>query len=411
MISSHGKASQAQRDTAVNIKIQKKRQIRHRVHTLSMKIHKTASPLSANQDKPRLLVIDDDVMMREIMSNRLTRRGYHVTLAENGYQGLESITGQKFDLVLLDMMMPGMSGLEVLEEVRKSYSMLSLPVIMVTAVDQHETIITALESGANDYLVKPVNLEVALARINSQLTLNYLSKKKDEFVSFASHDLKKPLMLMLDIAYSLQQDHEAGQIASPKSYEDIELMIRTGENMKDVIEGFLNQETQKAGQIRLECDSVNLNNLIGKIVTNNSVYAQKKQIELLEDLDLTLPTVQVDELRIMEVLDNLVGNALKFSPKGTRTVLRTRHDDIFVYGEVSDSGPGIKSEDQDKLFVKRAKLSAKPTGGESSSGLGLAICRQLIDLHNGKIGARNNEEGGATFWFQIPIQTSSRKTS
>jgi two-component system sensor histidine kinase/response regulator len=216
---------------------------------------------------------------------------------------------------------------------------------------------------------------------------------------------------MLDIAYSLQQDHEAGQIASPKSYEDIELMIRTGENMKDVIEGFLNQETQKAGQIRLECDSVNLNNLIGKIVTNNSVYAQKKQIELLEDLDLTLPTVQVDELRVMEVLDNLVGNALKFSPKGTRTVLRTRHDDIFVYGEVSDSGPGIKSEDQDKLFVKRAKLSAKPTGGESSSGLGLAICRQLIDLHNGKIGARNNEEGGATFWFQIPIQTSSRKTS
>src|SRR5881397_328956 len=118
-----------------------------------------------------LLVVDDNPMNRDMLARRLTRRGYTVTVAEDGYQALAMIEAQQFDLVLLDIMMPGISGLDVLKTLRQRYAVADLPVIMVTAKDESDDIVAALQLGANDYVTKPLDFPVVLARVQTQLSL------------------------------------------------------------------------------------------------------------------------------------------------------------------------------------------------------------------------------------------------
>ncbi|HSG93043.1 MAG TPA: response regulator, partial [Methylotenera sp.] len=158
-----------------------------------------------------LLVVDDNDMNRDLMSAQFSRAGYSVMLASSGYQALDRIESHHIDLVLLDMMMPGMSGLDVLAEIRKDYSLLNLPVIIVTADDLEQSVITALQAGANDYLTKPLNLPVALARVKTQLGSRKLAALKDEFARFASHDLKKPLIVIQDIVGEIERTCKPGQ--------------------------------------------------------------------------------------------------------------------------------------------------------------------------------------------------------
>jgi len=356
-----------------------------------------------------LLLVDDAEMARDFMTMRLSRRGFSIVAVDNGLAALDVIRDQEFDLILMDMMMPGLSGYETLLRIRKSHSMLELPVIMVTSIDQEETIINSLQAGANDYLVKPLNLEIALARITSQLSLKYLSNLKDEFLGFASHDLKKPLMLMLDIAHFLHKELEPGKVIEKQSSDDLGLLIQTGENMGSVIQSFLDFESMRSGQLALDMNQLNLNDIIEKSVSTNEVYANKKNVILISKVDKGLPEIRADVLRLNVVLENLIGNAIKFSSENTTTVVVTRTDGINVYVEIQDSGPGLSDEDMDKLFVNHARLSNKPTGNETSTGLGLAICKQLISLHGGDIGARNNSGAGATFWFSLPIRNNIQK--
>ena len=351
-----------------------------------------------------LLIVDDNEMNRQLMALQFKRAGYNVVLAENGYQALEKIEAVPFDLVLLDIMMPGISGLETLEEIRKKHTLISLPVIMVTADDLEQSVITALELGANDYLTKPLNIQVALARIKTQLALKDLAALKDEFVRFASHDLKKPLIVMMDIVSELKTSLTPGTTVSDDLPELVDLITRTGENMQQVIAGFLNTESPTAATPEPKYQKILLNDIVDKSLQANESYARKKGVRLIKELADDLPAIEADEFRLSQVLDNLIGNAMKFSPRETTTTVRTLADANYVYAEISDGGPGLTEEDMKKLFTRYAKLSNRPTGGESSSGIGLSMSKQFIELHKGQIGVRNNPESGATFWISIPIK-------
>ncbi|WP_455211479.1 hybrid sensor histidine kinase/response regulator [Kaarinaea lacus] len=357
---------------------------------------------TANQ-KFHLLVVDDNEMNRDLISLQLRKQGYQISVAASGYQALELLETQKFDLILLDIMMPGMNGLDMLLEVRKKHSLLSLPIIMVTADDLEESIIEALKRGANDYLVKPLNLPVAIARVKTQLTLKELDDLKGEFVQFASHDLKKPLLVAMDIAESLKNDCVPDKPVKQDTPEVLELLFKTCENMQNVIDGFLNTESFGTGVADSKRPAP-LNTVVSKSIQNNTEYAKKKGITLKEELANDLPEIELDEFRITQVLDNLIGNAMKFSPKDTTTTVRTRTDGHFVYAEISDGGPGLTEEDMKKLFQRHARLSNRPTGGETSTGVGLSLSKQLIEQHNGVIGARNNPTHGATFWIRLPVK-------
>ncbi|NOX75623.1 MAG: ATP-binding protein, partial [Gammaproteobacteria bacterium] len=132
-------------------------------------------------------------------------------------------------------------------------------------------------------------------------------------------------------------------------------------------------------------------------------YAVSKGITLTHHLASSLPNIQANDFRLLQILDNLIGNALKFSPRGATVEVRTSGDVDHIHIEVVDSGPGLREADFLQLFVKHAKLSNQPTGNETSSGMGLALCKQLVKLDNGHIGARNNPHTGATFWIKLPV--------
>ncbi|HFD79598.1 MAG TPA: HAMP domain-containing histidine kinase, partial [Gammaproteobacteria bacterium] len=138
-------------------------------------------------------------------------------------------------------------------------------------------------------------------------------------------------------------------------------------------------------------------------VTSNRAYAERKQIRLHTRLDEHLPEIQADDTRITQVINNLVDNAIKYAPPGSEVTIHTRHTGNQVCCQVSDEGPGLTDADMDKVFTRYARLSNRPTGGETSTGLGLAICKHIVELHGGEIGVRNNPGKGCTFWFCLPV--------
>jgi two-component system sensor histidine kinase/response regulator len=351
-------------------------------------------------------MVDDDPLVLEYVKLHLSGYDYDVSTACNGDEALLRIREKPWDLVLLDISMPGKTGLEVLEAIRQEHCLLSLPVIMMTAQNSTDQIVQTLEMGANDYLVKPLNIDITLARIHTQLTCKDLTVTKDEFLSLASHELKKPLMLMEDIARTLHEQLESGSTDCEKTCQDIEYLMRTAHHMSAVVEGFLNQEALKSGAVALEKHPVRLGDVVENVVRENTVYAESKGISLQSNCPAGLPEVEVDLEKIEGVIDNLVGNAIKFSPANTEVRVCTRANGENAYIEVIDAGPGLSDSDLSKLFTKYASYSNKPTGHETSSGIGLSICRFMVEQHGGQIGAKNNRNGGATFWVSLRVARS-----
>lgn len=351
----------------------------------------------------QILVVDDNEMNRDMLSRRLIRIGHTVDTAVDGQYALNILEKKKYDLILLDVMMPIVSGLEVLSVLRQKYTMADLPIIMVTAKDQSEDIVEALKLGANDYVTKPVDFPVANARIQTQLTLRRLAQLKDEFLGIASHDLKNPLSGIMGYAGLLKtklSSMNPEDESLRNSAERIEYLSKT---MHRIIIDFLDFQAMDDGQLKLDFDKTQLNNIAKIVYENNLEYAKRKEIDLKLELQNDLPQINADSARIQQVIENFTSNAIKFNTRGSSAVIRTRAENDSVILEVIDNGPGLKEGDAQKLFIKYARLSNKPTGGEKSSGLGLAICKKIIDLHNGKIGAHNNPDKGATFWFQLPL--------
>ena len=208
----------------------------------------------------------------------------------------------------------------------------------------------------------------------------------------------------MDIVESLQQDCMPDKPVKQDTPEILQLLYKTCENMQNVIDGFLNTESLGNSGAALKRQHAPLNNIVNKSIQNNAEYAKKKGIVLRQELAKDLPEIELDEFRITQVMDNLIGNAMKFSPKDTVTTVRTRSDGEYIYAEVCDEGPGLTEDDMRKLFQRHARLSNRPTGGESSTGVGLSLSKQLIEQHHGVIGARNNPARGATFWIRLPVK-------
>lgn len=351
---------------------------------------------------PRVLIVDDYQDASDIVAEFLAGYEFECTCVLSGEEALLRMRGEPFDLMLLDVSMPRMSGLELLRLIRRSYTLSALPVVMVTGNDATTEVVAALEAGANDYVTKPIDLPVLLARIRTQWALLQLARLKDEFLRIASHDLKNPLTAILGGAELLIEYYPTGTVMTTDGAAMVKSIHRRAADMRRLVKDFLDMQAIEDGQFTLALADMDLTAVAAKVIEDQRDSAERKRIELPAVIAAGPVLVRADPARLEQVIQNFVGNAIKFSREGSRTVVRVSAGPTAVRCEVADEGPGLTADDMTKLFRKHARLSNRPTAGEHSSGHGLAICKRMIELHGGRIGANNNPDRGATFWFEVP---------
>ncbi|MBK8022395.1 MAG: response regulator [Chloroflexi bacterium] len=360
-----------------------------------------------------VLIVDDEPMNVTILED-LFGRYYRTVSASRGQDALQIIANQHVDLVLLDIMMPGMSGLQVLDTLRNNPDTVDLPVILVSARTEERDIVQGLNIGANDYIVKPFKMAEMLARARTQISIKQLQDErkrtieelrrlhevKDHFFRIASHDLKGPLGNLRLAIYLLR--HQAQDAQTQELLDNADLNINT---MQNVIAEFLDSAALQNGEVNLSLAPVDLGQAITEQVRQYSMYALKKEITL----NVVNPTGMVlgDSGRLGQALGNLISNAIKYSPHGSEVTIWTDDLGDSLRICVADQGPGVPEEERERLFTQFGKLSARPTDGESSTGLGLWITKVLVNLQRGDVGVHSPAEGGSIFWIEMPASAVS----
>ncbi|MGC8740718.1 MAG: hybrid sensor histidine kinase/response regulator [Candidatus Sumerlaeaceae bacterium] len=352
--------------------------------------------------KERILVVDDNDLNVEMLCLRLRRSGYEAHGVFSGNEALQALDKESFDLVVLDIMMPGMNGIEVLHEIRKRYTLSELPVIMATAKTDSVDMVKAFEAGASDYVTKPIDLWVFLARIRTHLKLRQLTKEKDEFLAIASHDLKNPLNNIHGYAQLLLMIAKPGEPVTQEMRTMLERIVQQSHLMLRIIVDFLDYHALQEGVLTLAREVVDLNKLVQECVNEHMGSASHKNIRI-EFVPAAQPAlVNVDPDRIRQVLHNLFSNAIKFSERGStiRTWVEVV-DEEFVKFFIRDSGPGVQPKEHATIFDKFGRPASRGTAGERGSAIGLSIAKRFIEMHDGRIGCENHPEGGAVFWFEL----------
>ena len=359
--------------------------------------------------------MDDGDINRRMLSDMFAKAGYQTSTAENGEDALACLASTSFDLVLLDVMMPVMDGLTTLRHIRDNPNTATLPVILISAMSDTKDIVHGLELGANDYFTKPVRLQIALARVKTQLTLRALLNEREQtitqmektrhmrerFFQMASHDLKQPLM-SLKVSNVLLAEFIDKQNTRARGVLDT--IDTTVETMTDIVTAFLDSAMVQGGNLEINIRPVDVQDLVWASVTQQKPAALKKDIQIT--MDAHSVTVACDPVRFAQVLNNLVSNAVKYSPAGGAVHVDVLDRETAVRVQVTDNGAGVPPEERERLFQPFSRLSSKPTAGESSHGLGLWIAQQLMELQGGDIGASFPAAGGSVFWVDIPKPTT-----
>jgi two-component system, sensor histidine kinase and response regulator len=358
---------------------------------------------------PRLLVVDDEPFNLSLIE-RIFRKGYEVVCVNSGQAALYTLEQTTFDVVLLDIMMPEMNGLTVLEAIRHRPETVELPVILVSAMSNSQDVANGLTLGANDYVVKPIDTDIMRARVDVQLTLKHYQDErkqmiaeleaanlmKEQFLRIASHDLKNPLHNIRLIHYMLETvvgDDPAGQ-------ELLATLDTTIENMQGVIEEFLDTTSLQGGAVDLHLQNAPVDHLIYEVAKQYQYHALKKNITL--EMGESHSSLHADPARFMQALGNLISNAIKYSPSGGHVTVWADQCEDRVRISVADQGPGIPVDERSHLFTLFGKLTPRPTGGESSTGLGLWIVKHLVTLQHGEVGVECPPDGGSIFWIDLP---------
>jgi len=243
------------------------------------------------------------------------------------------------------------------------------------------------------------NLHRELARTNAELAK--LNEQKNRFVGMAAHDLRSPLGVIL--TYSEFLEIEAGPVLSEEQREFVSTIKTTSEFMLRLVSDLLDVSSIESGQLTLDLRPVDLAELVRRHVALNRVLATPKAIAVECEPPSALPTVLADAGKLEQVLNNLIGNAVKFSHRDTRVIARVTSADGFATVAVQDQGQGIPAAELPRLFKVFGKSSVRSTAGEPSTGLGLAICRRIIESHGGRIGVESTVGRGSTFFFTLPL--------
>jgi two-component system, sensor histidine kinase and response regulator len=365
----------------------------------------------------RILVVDDVEENTYIVSTILKSAGYTPIVANSGKQAIVLAEQQHPDLMLLDINMPEMNGYEVCQYFKEHESIAEIPVVFLTVHADAESITKAFDVGAVDYLTKPFKKAELLARVRVHIALRQaletlahqneklqrLNDEKNEFLGIAAHDLKNPLSTIRSMAQLIVKRKEVE--VSEEELDDMSHQIETFSNfMFEIITNLLDVNKIENGKLTLQMMPVELQMSLDNVVSRYQLAAKKKNITLNFESSAENPHIYADPTLTIQVLDNIVSNAVKYSPQNKQVWVRLKEDTANkrVSVEVQDEGPGFSDDDKKKLFGKFARLSAKPTGGEHSTGLGLSIVKRLAEAMGTNIRCESALGKGAMFVIDFP---------
>lgn len=372
----------------------------------------TPSDTSLKIQDSRVLIVDDDPVNMIVLTGMLSPEGYTLAEAISGEEALAKCESFQPDLIVMDVHLPGIDGLRTCREIIHRMGTEAPPVIFVTARNTDDDIIAGFEAGGVDYLTKPVSDREAIARIRTHLAKRILVRKlaqalthKNRLLGIAAHDLRNPLATIRGMA-QLLCDGAMGQL-TPEQHEVLSMFHDASNTMLSLVNELLDVAVIEAGQLKLNTATTNLTELIIKCVHLNSVNAARKQTVIHFSPNGHQVHATLDAAKIRQVVDNLVSNAVKYSPLGSTVTVKLTSNDNSITIAVRDQGPGIPEHEHSMLFKEFATLSVKSTAGENSTGLGLAICRRIVEAHRGTISATNLSGCGCEFSVTLPASPQS----
>ncbi len=367
-----------------------------------------------------VLIVDDNPTNLGVLFNSLTQAGFKVLVAEDGEKAISQIERTHPQVILLDVLMPGIDGFETCRRLKRLEASADIPVIFMTALSDTVDKVKGFEAGGVDYITKPLQHEEVVARVKTHLTVRQLQQQlqeqnellaeknqeleeanasKDKFFSIIAHDLRSPFSGFLGLTQFIVDNID--EWGKDKIKDITKKLHEAAENLYELLGNLLTWSRIQRGLAEYHPQSFDIASVVARNVALFHPNARQKQITL-QNTVAQGTTVYADMQMADAVVRNLLSNALKFTkPEGEITVAAVVHDSE-VQLEVADTGIGIPENRVGTIFRMDAKYKRTGTAGEQGTGLGLILCKELVEYNRGKIWVESAVEHGTTFSFTLP---------
>jgi two-component system, sensor histidine kinase and response regulator len=364
-------------------------------------------------ESKNILVIDDQIDNFDIIEDLLDNENYQCYYASGGMKAFSLLEKINPDVILLDVMMPEMDGLEVCQRLKSNPKYRHIPIIMVTALNSKKDLVRCLEQGADDFLSKPIDSLELRARIRCHLRIKQQYDELQELVNLREetltmredmsnmivHDLRNPLSAMI-LATGIVQKYIDRVDQKPLILKTLNKIQISGRQIDEMIDSLLLMAKLESGKIILNPVPTDLYELGMDVIKDFELIANSRQIELQSELPNIGESILVDATILRRVIDNLISNALKFSsPKGQITLSLEYLPENHLKIKVADTGAGITDEEKRQIFGKFEVGSLKKN--TSQTGLGLAFCKMAVAAQGGTIAIADNHPQGVIFIIEI----------
>lgn len=360
--------------------------------------------IEEENNKIKILVVDDEPVNIFFLEGVLSAEGFEVMSSLDGMDALDKVSKFVPDVIMLDIMMPGMSGMEVLERLVTNSDTKHIPVIMVTAKSEAEDVQLALSKGATEYIKKPVNEVEMLARLRTVVRLKEQEDRlreqlqsKEEFIHMVSHDMRAPLLAVAGLAEMLLNDEN-----NIEHQKTLNIIINSSNFIIDYFNKLLNWSNLRAKEIILSKTWFKLIEVIKSSEIIFSLRIAEKKQKLIIDCDENIKLL-ADESYFQQVINNLLNNAIKYTLDGGSITIDANEVKNSIIIKIIDTGIGITGVTKDELFGSTFHKSTRGTKGEKGTGVGLRICKIISEAHGFDLSYKSEEGKGTEFYITIPI--------